>query len=70
MINVHLSQRDKSIMPKATRGTNLNMHEFGIRSRVGSGLHEELVAIEKNDWQDADEGGVLLIACEEDFTRK
>jgi hypothetical protein len=45
-------------------------HEFGIRSRVGSGLREEFLAIEENDWQGADEGGVLLTACEEDSTRK
>ena len=37
-------------------------HKFGIHSRVGSRLHEELLAIEENDWQDGDEGGVLLIA--------
>jgi hypothetical protein len=46
------------------------LYEFGIRSRVGSGLREELLAIEENEWQSADEGGVLLNACEEDSTRE
>jgi hypothetical protein len=68
---MHLSAAGQEHHAKSYRmDESEQSHEFGIRSSVASGLREELLAIEEDDWQGGDEGGVFLIGCEEDSTRK